>query len=209
MKSKKKKQRRQIAPLEPSVRIPPFNVSIVFGKTVRYTVTTAISNSSITANDLAEMIFVANSATTGTSLIGRVEIRKIEMWGPASSGGALSSISAELSQNQSTSLGSRSILKADSSLSMTTMPYIKIKPRKNEVSGFNITGSATSTTVALLSFTLPVGSVLDLHVAITLIDQEITGQTVTVTSGLTAGTMYFKRLVGGSLVPQGWPAYVF
>jgi len=209
MKQLSNRKSRRPPPPDPTLTIPPVNISICFGHCLRYTVTSAINNSSITANDLAELFFVATSATSGISLIGRVEIRKIEIRGPASTGGALSSISAELSQNQSTSLGSRSILRASSSLSMTSMPYILIRPRKNEVSGFNITGSATSTTVALVSMTLPVGSVFDLHVAITFIDQEITGQTVTVTSGLTAGTLYAKRLIGGALVPQGWPAYVF
>jgi len=183
--------------------IPSTNASVVIKKTVRY-ISNNVFASSITANDLASILFVGTGTTTASSLVGSVEVERIRMWGPAPTTGA-TTISCEFSQESTTFIGSPSILMTDTSVDSMHPAYLDLTPPKNSLSGFWISGAATST-ATVITLSGPIDTVIDLHLKIVLIDQTNIGQSVTVTAVID-GVLYFKRLMGTILVPIAWPTY--
>jgi hypothetical protein len=135
--------------------------------------------------------------------VGAIVLHRIEIWGPAVPGNF---VSLEFTQETTTFIGSPSIIYSDTSVSSTYPAYCDIRPPPNSLSGFFVSGNATSTGHMVdLAFNAS-ECVMDLHVTVTMLDQTTVGQAVT-GSGLTAGVMYQKILAGGSLIPVSFPGY--
>jgi len=182
------------------VIIPPFTASYKVTKTLRY-VCTAATSGSITAQNLAAILTVATSATTGFSVVGAILLHSAEIWSESAPG---AQVLLEISQETTTFIGSPSVLRQDISTGLYPA-YVKIKPPKNSLSGFWISGNATSTGT-VLTVNASGNSVLDLKVTLVFLDQSVVGQATT-GSGMTAGVMYQKNLIGGNFTPAGFPGY--
>jgi len=192
----RKRKPQKKPPLVP----PPFMASIVFGKTIRYTASVGI-DAAIVIADLATLFVMATGTTTGFSIIGSTLLKKVEAWSPPTPGAL---VSLQFSQETTNSIGSPSRIKSDVCQSTAVPAYVKLKPPGNSLSGFYITGNATSTAHAI-DVVLAEGSILDLHVAITLLDLAAPGQASTL-SGATAGVMYARKLLSGDLIPVSFPS---
>lgn len=184
-----------------SLKPPAFKASIQFTKVVRYQAQAALDGS-ITAENLATILTVATAATTGASIVGAIRLNQIEMWSPASQG---ASVSCEFTQESTTFIGSPSSIKSDTAQGTAFPAYISMKPPKNSLSGFWISGAATSSS-PVITLTCSEDSIIDLHVTIVLLDQTVVGQTTT-GAGMTAGVLYWKNLIGAQLIPVAAPGY--
>jgi len=184
-----------------SLKPPPFQASISFSKVFRFQAQAA-QNSFVTAQDMALLLSVAISATTGISLVGAVKIKKIEAWTEAAPG---ASVDLEFTQETTTFIGSPSKIFSDTCQSSTFPGYVSIKPPNNSLSGFWISGNATSTG-HVVDITCSALTVIDFHLEIVLLDQSTVGQATT-GAGMSNGVLYMRKLCGANLVPVSYPGY--
>lgn len=187
--------------LGPRVQIPPqLRSTFICSKTVRFLANASV-DSTIRAIDLADLLYVATSATTATSVIGGIRLKRLRVWSPAEVGAA---INVEFVQNTTTFIGSPSIRFNDRCVSTAYPAYVECSPPENSLSGFWISGSATSTG-SVVNLDLSDGSVVDLSLEIVLLDSEA-GQALTIAGGV-PGTLALKTLCGGTLVPDNFPTF--
>jgi len=186
-------------------RVPTISASVVVQKVVRYQAGGSSFSGSVTAQDLAQLFFVGATTTTAFSLIGGIELTRIRMWGPSPNPGEVSTVSCEFDQDSTTFIGSPSIIKTDTSVTSMAAAYIDMVPPKNSLSGFWISGSATSG-ASVFSVEGPEMTIIDLHVNMTLLDSGTVGQAVSVTA-VVPGVLYFKKLPGFSGTAVLWPPY--
>lgn len=189
--------------MTPSRSLKPtaFQASFRFSKVLRYEAMADI-NSSVSAQNFAAIIMAATSSTTGFSLVGAIRIKKIEAWSPATPG---ANVSLEYTQETTTFIGSPSIIVSDTCVGSTFPAYVVLKPPKNSLSGFWISGNATSTG-HVVDIVCSENTIIDFHVELVMLDQTTVGQSVTST-GTTAGVLYQKILCGGNLSPVAFPGY--
>jgi len=168
-------------------------------KTIRYNVTTAVNGVGISAQDLALILSLATSAAAATSLIGSIRLVKIRAWSPCTIG---AQVAIEFHQTSTTFIGSPSILHSDICVSMALPARISCAPPENSLSGFWISGAATST-AAVIDVTGSVGSIFDFtfEVVMTGDSDNVVGQAWTPTGTALLGTVYERILCGGNLNP--------
>jgi len=195
------KRNGQMVSAQRSLKPTAFQASLKFTKILRY-IATANINSQVSAQNLAAILMAATSATTGFSLVGAIRLNKIEAWTPAIPG---ANVSLEYTQETTTFIGSPSVIVSDTCTSSTFPAYVALRPPKNSLSGFWVSGNATSTG-HMVDIVCSENTVIDFHVDLVLLDQSTVGQSVTST-GTVAGVLYMKLLCGGTLAPVSFPGY--
>lgn len=174
-------------------------------KKVRFIATAAISygggNNSIRAIDLAQLLYIATGATTAVSLLGSIRLNRIDMYSAANPS---DDVSLEFAQETTTFIGSPSVRLADRCVSSAYPAHVGASPPKNSLSGFWISGSASSTG-AVVSISASTNAIVDLDVSICLLDTAV-GQALTIVGG-TAGTIAQRTLCGGLLAPVDFASF--
>jgi hypothetical protein len=169
--------------------------SVSHGKTLRFTVTAAVTNQSITFANLLDAILVATTATVGKQLFDVVKVRRVTIWAAAALGTPTTTAITFLGN---TNAGDDSI-HTDTSLGFKPS-YVSARPGpKTLASFFNASG-------AVIAFTLtaPAGSIIDIH----LTYRTSVSAPVTVANALvaaTAGEIYFRGLDGVAAATTNFP----
>jgi hypothetical protein len=153
--------------------------------------------------DLLYLLGIANTAVYVTPIFGSVRLRKIEMMNVNNSPGTLSNLQIEYKGNNP-AYGNNSVVHQASTLSSFQYAYLKSRPPKNSYADAWLTNSGYN----LCQFTAGVGTIVDVTIQFTLLDDTPNFLDPTVNSGLTTGYMYCHTLTGqhapGVFLPIGY-----
>jgi len=153
----------------------------------------------VTRAQLLNLIQVATSATTSARVIGAARLKRVRVWSPIDvTAFAPQTISVEWAGPYSPSS-----IHSASSEGLVPAKLISRPPMGMNPSWWAISGS--NETDVLFKITCPQSSIIDVDVALKLVDDEgaVAGDYLT---GLTLGKVYFGYLDGrtsGSLAPAG------
>jgi hypothetical protein len=176
---------------------PPFDASVTFGKTMRFSCTTAV-NLSVQRSDLLAMFVMATGANTSYRLMSAVKLRRIRIWsnppGVAAAGARTTSILWLSEQGPAR-------LVSDSGIGSTFGAKLSSVPPSGSLAGFwSITGVDES--VQLFILQLNVGDVVDVDLTFQLQNDMFGGTQTTPTSqsitGGTVGQVFVRALGFGS-----------
>jgi len=170
------------------------------GHTFQYTALSALSGVEITRADILNLISVAATATSAYSIIGAARIKKIRIWSPIISAFTPQEVQIEWNGG----LYAPSAIHSATSEGLfpakleTTPPHLSSPDLWSIVAGGN--GGET-----LFSVTCPTGSVIQLSLALRLMDDEAP-PTSFVVAGATVGKTYYGYLDGLPLTAQLQPS---
>ncbi len=170
----------------------------------------AVTASTISGAQLLDSIFMATGTTSGARIFSAIRVRRIRMWcaGNLSTVDNVATIGVQISLEWMGSQWARDQKYQDEALG-TKIAYIDTKPPKNSMaSWWIVAGSATDTTGAVGNmFRLggPDGTIVDVTIEYTMIDDESAIPVVRSVSAATAGKLYYSPLdgPGGAWVPRG------
>jgi hypothetical protein len=170
-------------------RPPPMRANIEITHKYRFKAVSYINGLSITDADL----LLAAGAFQATTVLAypifqTVKVKRVEIWAPVASQGTATTCSVEWpSTNQSQE---REI--ADTSVSVTYPAHVSAVPPKNSLAGFwnnAVDGNF------LFSLVMPIGSVIDVTLALTLNDGDAAGASLA-TALSTVGEVNYAGLDG-------------
>jgi len=188
----------------------PFPPMFVASKHVdlvqRFRSTAVLQSEPILVADLLDLLCVAATGTSAYGLATAAKLLKVELWAnPAGAAGSSTFIEIEDAITNS-EFGGPSRRISDESLGTARPSHLKWKPRSDSILSKWISVYSQN---QLLLVTCPSGSVLDLHVSLTLSDGDLAPQAVGgAVSGATVGKLYVRALDSNSshqLVPEAFP----
>jgi len=178
------------------------------GHVFQFTALSAVGELGITRADILNLISVAATATTAYSIIGAARIKKIRIWSPIISAFTPQEVQIEWNGG----------LYAPSAIHSATSEGLF--PAKLETSPPHLSSpdlwslsEASNAGEVLFSVTCPAGSVIQLSLAVRLMDDEA-APTILVIAGGTVGKTYYGYLdgaptvAGAQLQPSGGVAVV-
>lgn len=178
--------RRRKAPNPPSF-IPTPDL----GHKFRFIAGTTTTNAPITRKMLLSLMFTAGSTSSGYRMFGAVQLRRVNIWSPIVATFQPITVGLEFPGPYSPST-----LKSDSSAGL--MPaHVSVTPPRNSFAAlWSIGGSNESDVV--FSVTAPQGAIIDVELAVRLIDRESATTVGDTLSGVVLGTVYYGRLDGNA-----------
>jgi hypothetical protein len=182
-----------------AVRPPQFQPTCKFNHKFRF-LCTAGGTVTVTRANLLNLLCVATSPTAADRIIEAIRLRSIEIWSsPPALGSAPLSVSVEW-------VGSNapSIINSDTSMGVLPAHVRTTPPPRSSDEWWSMSG--TDETDPLFTLILPVQSIVDVRVAVRLIDNEPQQTTSEILAGATLGRVYYDYLDGissGLLLPVG------
>jgi hypothetical protein len=157
---------------------------VIHSTRLRFTITAARLNQSITFQNLLDAMLVATSATAGFQLFDVVKVKLVEIWGQAALG---TPSTVEVAYNTAT--GDASV-HTDTSLGIRPA-YVSARPSIKSLASFFSVSSANP----VFQLTAPAGSIIDVHLLYkTSIQAPVPLQNALVAA--TLGEFYFRGLDG-------------
>jgi len=170
---------------------PPFNATISFTKTFRFT-TTAAQTLGLSANDLLDLLVFAGTTTTGYRVAKTVKLHRVSVWAPMPSSLVPTTCSIEYSSGQG-SAASSNVVRSDTSMGADMPAYVTASPPQGSTSGFWHTGNDST----LLCFIVtPINSIIDISVTFVLSDDLNVFALQNPTISTTAGNLFIGGLDG-------------
>lgn len=200
---KQKRQQRQ-APREKSVipHPPPLQTQLHMNTTLRFVTVAALTNSTITFQNLLDAMFIATSATTGVTLFDAVRVRRVSLWARTIESTGVTTVNLTFA---GPSAGYSGDAKTISDTSMSIEPA-HVSARPDPESGaamWQATGNVTAFII-----TAPALAVVDVQLSYRTIQTNGVAATQNVPVGATAGELYYRGLDGLAIAstqytPQG------
>jgi len=155
----------------------------------------------VTRADLLNLIVVATTGLSASSIIAAIKIKKVRIWSPIVA--AFTPETVQLEWNGG--LYAPSAIHSAISEGLFPAKLETSPPPMSSPDLWSLTGASNLAEV-LFTITTPTSSVVQLHVAMRLMDDEAT-PTPVVCAGATAGKTYFGNMdgppVSGVYVPSG------
>jgi hypothetical protein len=176
------------------------------GHTFQFTALNALSEVGITRANILNLISVAATATNAYSIIGAARIKKIRIWSPIISAFTPQEVQIEWNGG----LYSPSAIHSATSEGLFPAKLETSPPHLSSPDLWSLTAGAVSGTPnageILFSVSCPAGSVIQVSLALRLMDDEA-APTVFIIAGGTVGKTYYGYLDGppltGNLQPSG------
>jgi len=172
----------------------------VRNKRLRFSAATA-GSSSISQNNLLQLLAVADTTTIARSILSGLRVRKVEIWGPMSSSLAPVVASVEFISNNA-SLGGPNMIFSDVSLG-TSGAYVSASPPRGSMAASWQNPSSST----VMNLVYPQYAIIDVLVDIVLASGQpsVTG---TFTTSASAGDVFEFNLDGvtGNLNPVSYAA---
>jgi len=127
--------------------------------------------------------------TTVTSFFGSVKINRVEIWSPPASQGAAVTCSVEWAGSVAPFIADREV--SDTTVSVARPAHLSTRPPRLSLASFWQTAAATT----ICAVTAPVGSIIDVHLSLTLYDDNgNVPQATSVVATAVLGTVYYLSL---------------
>jgi hypothetical protein len=172
----------------------------------QFTSIAGLSAVPITRIDLLNLMMTALTATTAVSTIGAIKIKKIRVWSPIISSFVPQTVEIEWNGG----LYAPSAIHSAVSEGLSPSKLETSPPLGSSPSLWSIIG-ATNSGETMFTVTCPSGSVLQLSVALRLMDDEAAGNIITC-AGASIGKVYYGFLdappLTGSFQPSGGVAVI-
>lgn len=177
---------------------PAYLPDICLGRVFRFQASQALSNATVSPDDLSNLIVMADSANTSKRLFASVKLKKIEVWGAMASDLVPVTASVEFigGDAAASSYGSKKELHSDTSMGSSRPAHVTAKPSSKAFASvwFNCY-SASAAAIALI--TCPDNSIIDVHVTFVMKNTELE-KAGPAPTGATAGRIYYCPLTGPS-----------
>ncbi len=183
--------RRQRAPID---HIPPLRTGAIGQRAIRWSSAGALTNQSITFENLVQTVMVATTATSATSIFSSVKLRSVEIWGTSNAVGTSATVSCKLDSTNALTGG---ISVSDTCLSPFEYAHIKLVPPSGSVQSFWIDGASAATTTCF-KISVPANAVIEIVLDYVL-NWADTASTTRTVAGATAGVVYVPNLAATTL----------
>lgn len=176
------------------------------GHTFQFTAQSALSEAAITRADILNLILVAATTTNAYSILGAARIKKVRIWSPIISAFTPQEVQIEWNGG----LYAPSAIHSAISEGLfpakleTSPPHLSSPDLWSVVNGTDGVGNS-NLAEKLFTVTCPTGSVLQLSLAVRLMDDEA-APTIVVIAGGTVGKTYYGYLDGAPLTAQLQPS---
>jgi hypothetical protein len=185
---------------------PALLATPALGHKFQFTASAALTSVPITRFSLLNLIMVATGATSCSSIIAAIKIRRVRLWAPILSTYVPQTALIEWNGG----LYAPSTIHSDISEGLEPAKVGSVPPQNASASFWSLTG-ASNTGEVLFSLTLPQNGVVQLEVSMRIMDDE-PAPTIQVVAGATAGKTYYGYLDGppltALLAPSGGVAVV-
>lgn len=164
------------------------------GHKFRFKASAALVNVQMQTSDFLQLLAVANTTTTASSLISAFRIRRVSIWGPPAADLIPVTVSLEYNQTSSAgSVGQRPRLFLDTSVGATEVACVSAKPPPQSAASMWQLYSTQASSGGAFILNGPVNSVVDVQMDFILQN----GETVIANLATTAATV--GRVYGGYL----------
>lgn len=178
----------------------PLLATPALGHNFQYTANAQATELNISRVSLLNQLLVAATAVTAYSVIGAIKIKKIAVWSPIVSAFTPQAVQIEWNGG----LYAPSAIHSATSEGLFPAKLETKPPPMSSPSLWSLQGASNSTEV-LFTVTCPANSVIQMSVALRLMDDE-PAPTAVVPAGATVGKTYYNYLDGitsGILTPSG------
>lgn len=186
-----------------NVTLKSLNPTIRCTKTFRFESRTAVSKLDVKDTDLMFLLGVALSPTTLTPILGSVKFKQIEMWKVNDLPNNIDFLGIEYKGNNP-AYGNNSVIHSANAISPMQMGHVKSRPPADSYASAWLYPSGYN----LFQITCGQGTLVDVTIEFTIIDDTPTFNDPTVNFGLTTGSVYCHTLTGQNasniFIPQGW-----
>ncbi len=196
-------QRRKSTPMKVQQVTPPSLYTCIRGThTLRYLSTSGVTLAP-TINDLADLMFVATSATSAARIFDSIRLKRIQMWYAASSSTTSAVAFVEdINLSGSAGVGAPSMTKLSAQPSPGENGYLDYRPKKGSVQN-NWFSTSSSNGQNILRIYAPQNATIDITFEYTLADGVDAPTSVSRSiAGASLGQIY-ASIFKGYWVPQG------
>ena len=190
-------------PFNPNNALRAFTPTIRCRKRFRFNCLHTCSKLDVTDTDLLYLLGVAYTTNNVSPIFGSCRFRKIEIWSVNNNAPNAVSMGIEYKGNNP-NYGNNSVVHSSSSLNTMQYCYVRSKPPRESYANAWLTNSGYN----LFQITCPVGSIVDVDIEFTLIDDTPSFSDPSTPAGLTVGDMYCHSLTAqtspGVFEPVGW-----
>jgi hypothetical protein len=171
-----------------------------FTQKFRFQASTAVSNITISTADLMNLLVMANTTTTTTSLISAFRLRKVSLWAPPAADLVPVTASVEYANILVNSgFGQKRFIHSDTSVGSTRVAAVTAVPPLGTpaASWQNVTSATATTNGADFILNGPINMIVDVDIDMVLQNGETPFTGTPITGGV-VGTIYLNSLDGGA-----------
>ena len=202
-RSANKNARKLREPVNSNLTLKSINPTIKCRKTFRFEARASVSKLDVKDVDLMFLLGVATSSTTLSPIFGSVKLRRIDLWKVNSDPTQIDFLAIEYKGNNP-NFGNNSVIHSANAISPMQFAHVKSKPPADSYAASWLYPSRYN----LFQITCGQGTLVDVEIEFTLIEDTPSFTDPTVNFGLTVGGMYCHTLTGQDVsnvfVPQGW-----
>ena len=179
------------------------NTTIKCTKTFRFEARASVSKLDVKDTDLFFLLGVATSSTTLAPIFGSVRFKRIDLWKVNPNPTNIDLLAIEYKGNNP-NYGNNSVIHSANAISPMQFAHVKSKPPVESYAAAWLYPSSYN----LFQITCGQGTLVDVTIEFTLLDDTPSFSDPTVNFGLTVGSMYCHTLTGQNasniFIPQGW-----
>ena len=172
---------------------PPFSAAIVWGKTLRFRSSSALTSQAVTASNLLDLLVMATTTTAVNRLCSAVRLTQVEVWGPMAADLVPVTVSVEYNTDAATGISGSNKLRSDTSMGADRCAHVRYRPPMGTVASF-WQGVSSSQRLFLLS--CPANSIVDIQLTLVLQNGEAATAAANAAVAATVGTVYCRGLDG-------------
>lgn len=155
------------------------------------------SSSTITAQDLLDLLCMAVTPSSAYALLDGVKLKEIEVWSANSQGNITNTCEVEF-VNDMGGFGASGATMSDCAIGVTNIAHVCARPPKTSLAGNWVNtfedNSGDNANPKLFRLTCPQGSIVDVVCSLSLQDNDVARSVAGSVVGATAGFFYYRYL---------------
>ncbi len=194
---------RQNGPINSNLTLRSLNTTIKCTKTFRFESRVGVVKLDVKDTDILFLLGVAISATQLAPIFGSARFKRIDLWKVNPTPQQTEFLAVEYKGNNP-AYGNNSVIHSANAISSMQFAHVKSKPPPDSYASAWLYPSSYN----LFQITCGQGTLVDVTIEFTLLDDTPTFTDPTVNNALTVGSMYCHTLTGQNasniFIPQGW-----
>ena len=191
--------------VNPNNTLKSFTPTIKCKKRFRFVANAAATKVDLRDTDLMFLLGVASTTANLNPIFGSARLRRIEMWAPGPATPSVAFVAVEYKGNNP-NFGNDSVIHSSNSASSMQYAYVSSTPPRDSYAASWLYPSGYN----LCQLSCPKGTIVDVTLEFTLLDDTPPFTDPSVSSGLSPSYLYCHTLTGQNspnvFLPQGWNA---
>jgi len=203
MRKNRRRNERGVVQVNSNLSLKSLNPTIKCTKTFRFESRATVSKLDVKDTDLMFLLGVATSTTALSPIFGSCRFKRIDLWKVNDTPTTIDLLAIEYKGNNP-NYGNNSVIHSANAISPMQFAHVRSKPPPESYASAWLYPSGYN----LFQITCGQGTLVDVTIEFTLLDDTPSFVDPTVNFGLTVGGMYCHTLTGQNVsnifIPQGW-----